>query len=193
MKKIRNKKTNGKWSALPIRSLVGKENQPVSEVKWIKRTKLTANQYNPNHVAPPELELLKISILRDGWTQPIVIREDFEIVDGFHRYTIAGDPAIASLTDGLVPVVFLRKGLTLPEQMASTIRHNRARGVHAIVPMAVVVGEMRKQGVKEEDICKELGMEEEEFHRLFIYGKKGMPEQEGDSDFNQGWIPGKGE
>jgi len=186
---MRKKKTNEKWSALPFRPLVGKESQPVFEIQWIKRSKLRANGYNPNHVAPPELDLLQLSILRDGWTQPIVLRRDFEIVDGYHRYLVSAQPDVSSLTGGLVPVVFLREGLTLPEQMASTIRHNRARGVHAIIPMARVVGEMRKQGIKEEDIQKELGMDFEEYDRLFVYGRKGMPEQVGSEEFGHGWKP----
>src|SRR5258708_4407167 len=78
--------------------------QPIGHVHWVKRSLLRANDYNPNHVAPPELALLKVSIMEDGWTQPIVIRKDYEIVDGFHRWTVSGDPEVSALTDGMVPV-----------------------------------------------------------------------------------------
>jgi ParB-like chromosome segregation protein Spo0J len=81
------------------------EDQPVSSVRWIPRDQLQANDYNPNHVAPPELELLAISIREDGWSQPIVVTPDLEIVDGFHRWTVSARPEIADMTGRLVPVV----------------------------------------------------------------------------------------
>ena len=101
--------------------------QPLDKIIWIDREKLKANNYNPNKVAPPELKLLKISILEDGWTQPIVINDDFTIVDGFHRWTLSGHKEINSLTGGLVPVVIL-EGKSSNDKKLATIRHNRARG-----------------------------------------------------------------
>ena len=113
--------------------------QPVSSVEWTDPKTLRANFYNPNHVAPPELELLKLSILEDGWTQPIVAREDGEIVDGYHRFYLAThDREVAALTKGMVPVVRLTPRSNA-DQMMSTIRHNRARGTHGVLKMADIV------------------------------------------------------
>ena len=78
------------------------KNQPLNNIQWVDRSTLSPNGYNPNKVAPPELNLLKISIIEDGWTQPIVVNPDFTIVDGFHRWTVSGHEEIYSLTDGLV-------------------------------------------------------------------------------------------
>src|SRR5438105_1178305 len=83
------------------------EKQPVSNVVWRHRDELIPNSYNPNAVAPPEMELLKISILEDGWTQPIVILPDFHIVDGFHRYTVSADPRLHERFGGFVPTVMV--------------------------------------------------------------------------------------
>ena len=103
----------------------GINEQPVNAVKWVDRNSLNANDYNPNFVAPPELELLKTSIIEDGWTQPIVILSDNTIVDGFHRWTISGDPEVGNLTDGKVPVVVV--DFDKDHRMMSTIRHNRSK------------------------------------------------------------------
>ena len=163
--------------------------QPINSVEWVERTTLTSNGYNPNHVARPELRLLKISIMADGWTQPIVAREDGEIVDGFHRWTISADPDISALTNGLVPVVRLRASLDMSDQIASTIRHNRARGQHGVVPMADIVTSLKDDhGLSDEQVKKKLGMDTEEVERL--YDTRGMPVRGSDDDFNKGWTPG---
>lgn len=170
----------------------GIEMQPVDSVMWVERSTLRANDYNPNHVAPPELELLKVSILEDGWTQPLVVRRsDNEIVDGFHRWTIAADPEVAALTNGLVPVVYLEavEG-DRAHQMLSTIRHNRARGSHYVLRMADIVEYLLDTGqLSESDLISRLGMEKEEVLRLHERGnmrKRGSKEA-----FNQGWVPSK--
>src|SRR5882724_5432350 len=106
--------------ALPPRDLA---KEPVSRVQWVLRDKLIPNSYNPNKVAPPELELLIVSIMEDGFTQPIVINPDFTIVDGFHRYTVSGDLRLLKLYGGMVPVVIVQ--LDPVHRMMSTIRHNR--------------------------------------------------------------------
>src|SRR5689334_9004886 len=117
---------------LPAARRIGLEVQPLSRVEWLPREALHSNDYNPNRVPPTELDLLKTSILEDGWTQPIVARLSGEIVDGFHRWTVSADPQIAAMTGGLVPVVRLPDDTPLEQQMAATIRHNRARGAHAV-------------------------------------------------------------
>jgi hypothetical protein len=149
---------------------VGLENQPLSGLEWVPRDQLHANDYNPNKVAPRELRLLKISILEDGWTQPIVATEDDEIVDGFHRWSISADADVQALTDGLVPVVFLRN---IPEDQRkmATIRHNRARGSHYVVSMAEIIKSLQAElGLEPAEIAHRLQMEEEEVMRLLDRG-----------------------
>jgi hypothetical protein len=166
--------------------VTGRDNQPLAKVEWVDPSDLHANGYNPNHVAPVEMGLLKLSILEDGWTQPIVARADGEIVDGFHRWTLGRtDTEIQAMTDGLVPVVRLVVG-DLSHQMMSTIRHNRARGQHRVRSMASIVREMRET-LSEDEICRRLGMEPEEVERLFDVGdmvKRGSAE-----GFGRGWVP----
>ena len=169
--------------------------QPVSRVRWLPREKLRGNAYNPNHVAPPELELLITSILEDGWTQPIVTLPPgddgvHQIVDGFHRWTVSADPRLMALTGGQVPTV--QVGLDPVHRMMSTIRHNRARGTHAVVRMAEIVRRMVDDGVPERQIRKRLGMEAEEVIRLV--NRAGMPGQvrKVAPGFNKAWVPGKG-
>src|ERR1700733_13828604 len=120
-------------------SPLGIDKQPISQVEWVDPKDLHANDYNPNHVAPPEMKLLRISILEDGWTQPIVIqRRDDEIADGFHRWTLGStDPDIIEMSEGLVPCVVVDSDPS--QQKMTTIRHNRARGTHHAVRMADIV------------------------------------------------------
>lgn len=161
--------------------------QPVAHVEWLPREALRANSYNPNHVAPVELDLLRQSIIADGWTQPIVARENGEIVDGFHRWTVAGDEAVAALTDGLVPVVRLT-GKTEAEQMAATVRHNRARGTHGIVPMGSIVRALiDDHGYDAGGLAVALGMEDEEVDRL--YDTRGMTARASAKELGNGWKP----
>jgi len=146
------------------------KNQPISDVQWIDREELFSNTYNPNKVAPPELKLLKESILNNGWTQPIVIRESKEIVDGFHRWTVSGHKEIKELTGGLVPVVVLKE-IGEDEQIMATIRHNRARGQHGVRPMAVIMQKLKDDHKLDNDkLNKLLGMEDEEIRRLYEAG-----------------------
>jgi len=165
------------------------EGQPISTVEWVPRDVLHANGYNPNKVAPPELALLKLSILEDGWTQPIVAREDGEIVDGFHRWTISGDPDIAKMTGGLVPVVRLAN-VDPAHQRMSTIRHNRARGTHHVLRMADIVADlMEEYGLDVAELMFRLGMEDEEVERLADRGA--MVKRGRNDDFGKGWVPGE--
>lgn len=161
-------------------------NQPISEVKWVQRDTLQPNGYNPNRVAPPELKLLKISILEDGWTQPIVINPDNEIVDGFHRWTVSGDAEIAALTDGLVPVV-VTKPRDAAQQKMATIRHNRARGTHGVLDMSNIIQSMIEDGLSQQEIMSRLQMESEEVVRLAL--RAGIPKTKiiQDSEFSNAW------
>lgn len=167
----------------------GRDAQPLSCIEWVPRDDLHANLYNPNHVAKPELELLKTSILEDGWTQPIVARPDGEIVDGFHRWTVSADPRIYAMTAGFVPVVRLVPPAT-GDQMLSTVRHNRARGEHGVLPMAAIVRRLRdEEGLSVEAVMQRCGMEREEVTRL--YDRGGMTERgtQGKEGFSKGWTP----
>lgn len=166
----------------------GVDTQPVSSVSWVKREALRANAYNPNHVAPVELALLKLSIVEDGWTQPIVARTDGEIVDGFHRWLVAEDSEVAGLTGGMVPVVYLSDAVGMDDQIAATIRHNRARGTHGVLRMADIVRDLKdKHAMSDEDVCRRLGMEPEELERL--YDASGMTKRGSKDQFGTGWVP----
>lgn len=144
--------------------------QPINQVKWVKLERVKPNDYNPNSVAPVELGLLYTSIMQDGFTQPIVTvydpeNKEYVIVDGFHRYfTTKTNKDLAERTNGYVPIVVLNK--TMNERMASTVRHNRARGKHSMGGMSTMVFSMIDNGWDDADICNELGMEAEELVRL---------------------------
>lgn len=162
--------------------------QPLDKITWLDRDLLKPNNYNPNKVAPPELKLLKISILEDGWTQPIVINADYTIVDGFHRWTVSGHREINELTDGKVPVVILNDTDENQKKMA-TIRHNRARGTHGVLEMSKIVTDMVNDGLTGEEIMGRLQMEKEEVIRLLF--KAGIPKSQvfENKDFSQAWQP----
>ncbi len=166
--------------------------QPLDTVQWVDPETLEPNSYNPNTVAPPELELLKESILADGWTQPIVTTPGNEIVDGFHRWTLGlRDPEVRALTEGLVPRVVTTRTAE-QERMAATIRHNRARGAHGVVLMAQIVRRMKDDlGLTDEEVSRQLGMELEEVDRL--YDRAGMSTRGSRKaeEFSKGWVPGK--
>lgn len=148
---------------------------PVNNVRWVPVEKVFANDYNPNAVALTELKLLYTSIKHDGYTMPLVTfhhpdleaagRPCFEIVDGFHRWSIPKRfRDIYDINHGLVPIVTIDK--SLKDRMASTVRHNRARGKHSVEGMGTLVVEMLNQGWGDERICGELGLEKEELIRL---------------------------
>lgn len=143
---------------------------PVYNVKPVPIEKIRANSYNPNAVAPPEMKLLETSIWEDGYTMPIVcyyIPEDdlYEIVDGFHRYSIMKkNRKIRDRENGMMPVVVIEKDIS--NRMASTIRHNRARGTHDIDLMVNIVSELTKAGMGDAWIMKHIGMDADEILRL---------------------------
>lgn len=145
-----------------------KKDHPISKVQWVPIAKVHANNWNPNSVAPRELQLLYTSIKEDGITQPVVVIEDgdgYAIVDGFHRFTVISSyPDIRESTRGMIPVVILSADRA--DLMASTVRHNRARGKHSVAGMSNLVFSMLSEGVADEDICNKLGLEAEELARL---------------------------
>lgn len=143
---------------------------PVSAVQWIPAEMVTANDYNPNHVAPPEMRLLYQSIKEDGYTQPIVAYWDqdlgkYIIVDGFHRHRVGKEYRdIKESIRGHLPIVVIDK--PIENRMASTIRHNRARGKHSVLGMTNIVVELVKKGWDDATIAKHLGMDADEVLRL---------------------------
>lgn len=143
---------------------------PVYNVIPVPISKIVANSYNPNSVATPEMELLETSIWEDGYTMPVVCyykKDDdlYEIVDGFHRYTILKtSQRIFDREKGMLPVVVIDKDDS--NRMASTIRHNRARGVHSIELMSNIVSELTKSGMSDAWILKHIGMDKDELLRL---------------------------
>jgi hypothetical protein len=144
--------------------------QPIDFVRHVSLDKIEANDYNPNSVASNEMNLLYLSISKDGYTQPVVTihdkeRDKYVIVDGFHRFTIMKNQKdIFDLNRGLLPIVVIEKDIN--DRMASTVRHNRARGKHSIDGMANMVFCMLEEGWPDDRICKELGMESEVLIRM---------------------------
>lgn len=161
---------------------------PVYNVIPVPIDKVHANSYNPNSVAPPEFELLYKSILEDGYTQPVVCyrREDndYEIVDGYHRYRIMlTHKDIYEREHGLLPVVVIDKDIN--NRMASTIRHNRARGSHSIELMSKIVQDLVQSGMSDAWILKNIGMDKEELLRLKQI--TGLASLFKDREFSESW------
>jgi len=166
--------------------------EPVDCVLWVKNNTVHANDYNPNSVAPPEMELLRLSISADGYTQPIVSMleengETREVIDGFHRNRVGKECAeIQSRVHGYLPVVTINEDRTkINDRMASTIRHNRARGKHKIEAMSDIVIDLKKRNWSDEKIAKNLGMDKDEVLRLCQIG--GLVELFSDKEFSQAW------
>jgi len=164
---------------------------PVYNVLRVPVEKTRANAYNPNAVAPPEMRLLYISIKEDGYTQPVVCyyvpEEDvYEVVDGAHRrLTMLQNKDIYEREGGMLPVVVINKDLS--ERMASTIRHNRARGAHDVDLMSNIVSELHKLGRSDKWIAKYLGMDADEVLRLKQI--TGLAELFNDREFSKAWVP----
>jgi len=161
---------------------------PVDTVRWVPAEKVVANDYNPNRVAPPEMQLLKTSIECDGFTQPIVAfpeGDHYTVVDGFHRNRVGREyPEIRERMHGHLPLVVIEKPLS--ERMASTIRHNRARGTHAIQPMSRIIEELYFMGWSDKRIAHELGMERDEILRLKQF--TGLGRLFKDREFSWSWV-----
>lgn len=137
----------------------------LSSVHWVNRSKLTANDYNPNKVTRQNLDLLRQSILTNGWTLPIVVRPDYTIIDGFHRWMIAGEEPLKTALDNEVPVVIVNHN-TEVSNIYGTVTHNRARGTHLLEPMKAIVKKLKDANVPVNEICNQLGMKPEEVFRL---------------------------
>lgn len=167
---------------------------PVYNVRSVPIEKVTANDYNPNSVAPPEMELLETSIWEDGYTQPVVTVYDAEadkyvVVDGFHRFlTLKNSQRIREREQGMLPVVVLQKNIS--DRMASTIRHNRARGSHNIELMSVIVAELVEMGKGDRWICQHIGMSPDELLRMKQI--TGLASLFANRDFSEAWEPEDG-
>lgn len=164
--------------------------EPVDFVEWVSIDQVEANDYNPNSVAPPEMELLRLSIVADGYTQPIVTNEEDAtrvVVDGFHRNRVAREcEDVAARVQGYLPVVQIRGDRTdRGDRMASTIRHNRARGRHQVVAMSDIVLELKRRNWSDEKIGRQLGMDPDEVLRLVQI--TGLAEAFKDHDFTEAW------
>ncbi|PAF46929.1 chromosome partitioning protein ParB [Helicobacter sp. 12S02634-8] len=163
---------------------------PVYRVMAVPFEKIHSNAYNPNHIATPEMVLLYQSILNDGYTMPIVcyyISSDdtYEIVDGFHRYLIMREHRdIYEREGGLLPVVVIDKDIS--HRMASTIRHNRARGSHSVELMQKIVSELIEGGKSDEWIIKNIGMDSDELLRLKQVS--GLSSLFSDKEFSKSWV-----
>ena len=165
-------------------------NEPVDCVLWEKAEIVTANDYNPNSVAPPEMELLKQSILEDGYTQPIVSFRDEDriiVVDGFHRNRVGREcPEVTAKVHGYLPVVNINEWKTgKSDRMASTIRHNRARGSHNIELMSKIVTELVEMGKGDTWICNHIGMSKDELLRMKQI--TGLASLFANKDFSEAW------
>jgi ParB-like chromosome segregation protein Spo0J len=167
--------------------------EPVDFVKWVAADTVQANDYNPNSVAPPEMNLLRLSIMADGYTQPIVTHADDHthvVVDGFHRNRVGKECSdVRQRVQGFLPVVQIRSSQEdRGDRMAATIRHNRARGKHRVDAMSEIVIDLKRRNWSDEKIGRELGMDPDEVLRLTQI--TGLAEMFADRDFSQAWQPG---
>jgi len=168
------------------------KDEPVDLVQWVKNDSVTSNDYNPNKVAPPEMKLLELSIMNDGYTQPIVSwsnpdKDLTEVIDGFHRSRVGKESnVVKQRVHGYLPVVDIRtEQSSKNDRMASTIRHNRARGKHQVDAMSEIVIELKNRNWRNARIAKELGMDEEEVLRLCQIS--GIEDLFNDKDFSNAW------
>jgi ParB-like chromosome segregation protein Spo0J len=164
--------------------------EPVDSVQWVRAEVVEANDYNPNAVAPPEMELLRLSIAADGFTQPIVTNQEDErrvVIDGFHRHRVGREcDDVRSRIQGFLPVVQIRaERVDRGDRIASTIRHNRARGQHQVERMSDIVLELKRRNWSDKKIGKELGMDPDEVLRLAQIS--GLAVAFKDRDFSAAW------
>lgn len=163
------------------------DEQPISQVQWVDVSLLHANDYNPNVVFTEEMRLLKFSIQKQGWIQPILCTQDYVIIDGFHRATLAKtNPEIT--IDGKVPVVMMQ--MSEAERMLLTIRINRAKGSHIAIKMHDIMARLiNDYGMPVEMICREIGAHKDEVELLLmdnVFQKKGITEE---TQYSKAWYP----
>ena len=166
--------------------------EPVDYVEWVLGERVEANDYNPNTVAPPEMELLRLSIMADGYTQPIVTNDEDGtrvVIDGFHRNRVGKECSdVAERLHGYLPVVQIQgHRQERGDRIASTIRHNRARGKHGVTAMSDIVIELKRRNWTDDKIGHELGMDRDEVLRLCQI--TGLAELFSDRDFSRAWEP----
>lgn len=172
------------------------KNEPTDCVIWKKVDQIESNNYNPNSVAPPEMKLLSHSIQHDGYTQPVVVmkeedennhKDKFVVIDGHHRIRVAKEnELISKRLFGYAPIAIISKNNTnIKDRMASTIRHNRARGKHGVHPMTEIVKELYLKGWDDNQIGKELGMEKDEVLRFKQFS--GLPELFKNHEYSNSW------
>jgi ParB-like chromosome segregation protein Spo0J len=168
--------------------------EPVDCVLWVRQDEVSANDYNPNVVAPPEMRLLQLSVMRDGYTQPIVtwqVETGYEVVDGFHRNRVGREVgAVRKRVHGRLPVSVINTDRAAKEdRIAATIRHNRARGTHQVDAMSDIVLDLARRNRSDEWIAKELGMDPDEVLRLKQV--TAMAELFADREFSEAWEAGE--
>jgi ParB-like chromosome segregation protein Spo0J len=166
------------------------KDEPVDFVRWVKNDLVKANDYNPNSVAPPEMKLLELSISNDGYTQPIVSwpHDDYvEVVDGFHRHRVGKESDIVNTrVKGYLPIVAIKESQQgQNDRVASTIRHNRARGKHKVESMSEIVVDLKRRNWSDKKIGIELGMDQDEVLRLSQIS--GLAEMFKDHEFSEAW------
>lgn len=165
-------------------------NEPVDFVRWEPVQSIEGNDYNPNAVAPPEMELLRLSIMADGYTQPIVTFQENEqntVIDGFHRNRVGRECMdVFDRVHGYLPIVRIRADREdRGDRIAATIRHNRARGKHQVIAMSDIVLELKRRNWSDDKISRELGMDTDEVLRLAQI--TGLAEAFKDREFSEAW------
>ncbi len=166
------------------------KSEPVDCVQWVPAESVGANDYNPNAVAPPEMELLRLSIMEDGYTQPIVSwkhDDEIEVIDGFHRNRVGKECSdVSERIHGYLPIAIINdEREDRGDRIASTIRHNRARGKHKVDAMTEIVVELKRRNWSPKKIGKQLGMDQDEVLRLCQLS--GLVEMFADKDFSEAW------
>ncbi|AUU35054.1 IbrB-like domain-containing protein [Proteus mirabilis] len=172
------------------------KNEPIDCVFWIKRQQIIANDYNPNVMSPTEKRLLETSLVKDGYTQPVVVLpiqqsknkpSQWQVVDGYHRYLLSKKNSLNKRINGYLPITVLDvESHTMADQMAATIRHNRARGQHQVAAMSDIVRDLSRLGWNDQKIGDELGMSQDEVLRLKQIS--GLAELFSEHDFSEAWT-----
>ncbi|MGK5614532.1 IbrB-like domain-containing protein [Proteus mirabilis] len=172
------------------------KNEPTDCVLWIKQQQVIANDYNPNVMSPTEKRLLETSLVKDGYTQPVVVLpiqqsknkpSQWQVVDGYHRYLLSKKNSLNKRINGYLPIIILDvESHTMADQMAATIRHNRARGQHQVAAMSDIVRDLSRLGWNDQKIGDELGMSQDEVLRLKQIS--GLAELFSEHDFSEAWT-----